>query len=112
MGERIGAVRGLVGYALAKLRGRSEDDQHELAERVAVSLAALGPNERRMIFVASMMAAEAVDQEYVAWVLGGAIPFEDSKYPYWQMFLSRADNVEEDRAPFQRSSEGVPSEAA
>ena len=107
MGDRLATALGFVGYALSRLRGRSEDDQHELAERVAVSLAALGPNERRLMFVASMMAAEAVDQEYIAWVLGGAIPFEDSKYPYWQMFLSRADGVEEDIAPFQRSGKAA-----
>ena len=64
------------------------------------------------MFVSAMMAAEATDQEYIAWILGGAVPLADSKYPYWQMFLSRADDVEEDRAPFQRSSAGVPSEAA
>ena len=102
MGDRLATVLGFVGYALSRLRGCSDDDQHELAERVAVSLAALGPNERRMMFVASMMAAEAVDQEYIGWVLGGAVPFDDSKYPYWQMYLSRADSIEEDRAPFQR----------
>ena len=107
MGDRIVTVLGFLAYALARLRGRGEDDQHALAERVAVSLAALGPNERRLMFVASMMAAEAVDQEYIAWVLGGAIPFEDSKYPYWQMYLSRADGVEEDIAPFQRPNEAA-----
>ena len=106
MGDRIVTVLGFVGYALSRLRGCSDDDQHELAERVAVSLAALGPKERRLMLVASMMAAEPIDQEYIGWVLGGAMPLTDSKYPYWQMYLSRADNVEEDLAPFQRSAPG------
>ena len=113
MGDRLATVLGYIGFSLSKLRGRSEDDQHELAERVALVMPEkLGPNERRLMFVSAMMAAEPTDQEYIAWVLGGAVPFEDSKYPYWQMFLSRADNVEEDRALFQRSNAGVPSEAA
>ncbi len=106
MADRLATVLAYIGFSLSKLRGRSEDDQHELAERVALVMAEkLGPTERRLMFVASMMAAEAVDQEYIAWVLGGAVvPFEDSEYPYWQMFLSRADAVEEDIAPFQRSN--------
>ena len=112
MGDRLATVLGYIGFSLSKLRGRSEDDQHELAERVALVLAKLGPKERRLMFVSAMMAAEATDQEYIAWVLGGAVPYADSQYPYWQLFLSRADDVEEDRAPFQRSDAGVPSEAA
>ena len=106
MGDRLATVLGFVGYALSRLRGRSEDDQHALAERVALVMAKLGPRERRLMFVASMMAAEPIDQEYIAWVLGGTEPFTDSKYPYWQMFFSRADDIEEDRAPFQRSAPG------
>ena len=107
MGDRLVNVMAFIGHALSKLRGRSEDDQHELAERVALAMSKLGPNERRLMFVSALMAAEAIDQEYIAWVLGGAVPFEDSKYPYWQMFLSRADSVEEDLAPFQRSSKAA-----
>ena len=108
MGDRLATVLGYIGFSLSKLRGRSEDDQHELAERVALVMTEkLGPNERRLMFVSAMMAAEPTDQEYIAWVLGGAVPFDDSQYPYWQMFLSRADNGEEDRAPFQRSGEAA-----
>ena len=107
MGDRLVAVMAFIWHALSKLRGRSEDDQHELAERVALVMSKLGPNERRLMFVSALMAAEAVDQEYIGWVLGGAVPLEDSKYPFWQMYLSRADSVEEDLAPFQRSNEAA-----
>ena len=62
----------------------------------------LGARVRGRMFVSAMMGAEATDQEYIAWMLGGAVPLADSKYPYWQMFLSRADDIEEDIAPFQR----------
>ncbi len=104
--DRIVAVLALIGQALEKLRKvKCDDDRHELAERIALVLSdKLGPNERRCLFVASLMAAEPVDQEYVAWVLGGAVPFEDSKYPYWQMFLAREDDTEENRAAFRRSN--------
>ena len=102
--DRIVAVLALIGQALEKLRkARDEDAQHELAEKMAVEMSALGPNERRCMFVAALLAAETIDQEYVGWVLGGAVPSEDSKYPYWQMALAREDGAEEDRAPFQRS---------
>ena len=99
--------RGLRGAAIADVARRQPGGGADLgasgaSDGVAWAVAALGPNERRMIFVASMMAAEAVDQEYIAWVLGGAIPFDDSKYPYWQMLLSRADGIGEDIAPFHR----------
>ena len=105
MSDRIVGVLALIGHALEKLRkAKCDDDQHELAERIAQAISDnLGPKERRALFVASLMAAEPVDQEYIAWVLGGAVPFEDSKYPYWQMFLARQDDDEENRAPFQRS---------
>ncbi len=104
--DRIVAVLAYIGQALEKLRKvKCDDDRHELAERIALVLSdKLGPNERRCLFVASLMSAESVDQEYVAWVLGGAVPAEDSKYPFWQMFLAREDDTEEDRAPFQRSN--------
>ena len=103
--DRIVGVLAEFGQALAKLpKARDEDAMHELAERIAaVMLEKFGKFERRLMFVGSCMAAEPVDQEYVAWVLGGAVPSEDSKYPYWQMFLAREDDGEEDRAPFQRS---------
>ena len=103
--DRIVAVLARIGQALAKLpKVRGEDAMHELAERIALVMSdKLGPNERRLMFVASLMAAEPVDQEFVAWVLGGAVPLEDSKYPFWLMFLAREDDAEEDRAPFQRS---------
>ena len=105
MSDRIVAVLALIGHALAKLpKARDEDAMHELAERIAQAMSdKLGPNERRLMFVAALMAAEPVDQEFVAWVLGGAVPAEDSKYPYWELFLAREDDIEEDRAPFQRS---------
>ncbi len=105
MADRIIAVLAVIGHALEKLRkARGEDDMHELAERIAQAVSdQLGPNERRCLFVASLMAAEPIDQEYVAWVLGGAVPSEDSKYPYWQMFMAREDDSEEMRAAFQRS---------
>jgi hypothetical protein len=107
--DRIVAVLANIGQALEKLRRvRGEDDMHELAERIAAVMSdKLGPNERRLMFVSALMAAEAVDQEYVGWVLGGAVPFEDSKYPYWQMFLAREDDTEENRAAFQRSTAGA-----
>ncbi len=103
--DRIIALLAVIGHALEKLRkARGEDDMHELAERIAQAMSdQLGPNERRCLFVAALMAAEPIDQEYVAWVLGGAVPSEDSKYPYWELFLARADDIEESRAPFQRS---------
>ena len=103
--DRIVAVLARIGQALAKLpKVRGEDAMHELAERIALVMSdKLGPNERRLMFVAALMAAEPVDQEYVAWVLGGAVPSEDSKYPFWQMYLAREDDTEEDRAPFRRS---------
>ncbi len=106
MADRIVAVLALIGQALEKLpKARGEDDMHQLAERIAQAMSdKLGPKERRAMFVGSLMSAEPVDQEYVAWVLGGAVPAEDSKYPYWQMFLAREDNTEEDLAPFQRSN--------
>ena len=109
MSDRIVAVLALIGQALAKLpKVKCEDDQHELAERIASVLSdKLGPNERRLMFVASLMAAEPGDQEFVGWVLGGAVPLDDSKYPYWQMYLARQDDIEEDRAPFQRSNAAV-----
>ena len=105
MSDRIVAVLARIGRALAKLpKVKCEDDQHELAERIASVMSdKLGPNERRLMFVASLLSGEPIDQEYVAWVLGGAVPSEDSKYPYWQMYLARQDDAEEDRAPFQRS---------
>ena len=103
--DRLVGVLAYIGQALEKLRkAKCEDDRHELAERIALVMSDnLGPKERRCLFVASLMAAEPIDQEYVAWVLGGAVPFEDSKYPYWQIFLARADDAEEGRAVFQRS---------
>ena len=103
--DRLVGVLAYIGQALEKLRkAKCDDDRHELAERIAVVMSdKLGPNERRCLFVASLMAAEPVDQEFVGWVLGGAVPSEDSKYPYWQMYLARGDDDEEDRAPFQRS---------
>ena len=103
--DRIVAVLALIGQALSKLPKTSgEDAMHELAERIALVMSdKLGRNERRLMFVAGLMAAEPVDQEFVAWVLGGAVPLEDSKYPFWQMYLARQDDTEEDRAPFQRS---------
>ena len=103
--DRIVGVLARIGQALEKLRkAKCDDDRHELAERIAAVMSdKLGPNERRCLFVASLMAAEPVDQEYVGWVLGGAAPMEDSKYPYWELFLARADETEEDRAPFRRS---------
>ena len=103
--DRLVGVLALIGQALSKLRTvKCDDGRHELAERIALVMSdKLGPNERRLIFVASLMAAEPVDQAYVGWVLGGAVPSEDSKYPYWQMYLARQDDTEEDRAPFQRS---------
>ena len=106
--DRIIAVLAIIGQALAKLRTvKCEDDRHELAERIALVMSnQLCPRARRCVFVAALMAAEAVDQEYVAWVRGGAVPSEDSKYPYWQMFLAREDEDEENRAAFQRSTEG------
>ena len=105
MSDRIVGVLARIGQALAKLpKARDEDAMHELAERIAQTMSDdFGPNERRLMFMASLMSAEPVDQEYVACVLGGAVPLEDSKYPYWQMFLAREDDAEEDRAPFQRS---------
>ena len=105
MDDRIVDVLAHIGQALEKLpKAHGEDDMHQLAERIASVMSdKLGPNERRCIFVAALMAAEPIDQEFVAWVLGGAAPLEDSKYPYWQMFLAREDDSEEDRAPFQRS---------
>ena len=105
MSDRIVGVLALIGQALAKLpKVRGEDAMHELAERIALVMSdKLGRNERRLMFVASLMAAEPVDQEFVGWVLGGAVPLEDSKYPFWQMYLAREDDAEEDRAPFQRS---------
>ena len=105
MSDRIVAVLALIGHALAKLpKARDEDAMHELAERIAQAMSdKLGPNERRLMFVASLLSAEPIDQEYVGWVLGGAVPLEDSKYPFWQMALAREDDDEEDRAPFQRS---------
>ena len=105
MSDRIVGVLALIGQALEKLRTvKCDDDQHELAERISQAMSdKLGPNERRLMFVAALLAAEPVDQEYVGWVLGGAVPLEDSKYPYWQMFLAREDDGEEDRAPFRRS---------
>ena len=105
MSDRIVAVLARIGRALAKLpKVKCEDDQHELAERIASVMSdKLGPNERRLMFVASLLSAEPIDQEYVAWVLGGTVPLEDSKYPFWQMYLAREDDAEEDRAPFQRS---------
>ncbi len=109
MSDRIVAVLAIIGQALAKLpKARTEDDMHELAERIAQAMSdKLGPFERRCMFNGSLMAAEPVDQSYVAWVLGGAVPFEDSKYPYWQMVLAREDDDEENRAPFQRSEAAV-----
>ena len=105
MSDRIVTVLARIGQALEKLpKVRGEDAMHELAERIALVMSdEFGPNERRLMFMASLMAAEPVDQEYVAWVLGGAVPSEDSKYPFWQMYLARQDDDEEDRAPFQRS---------
>ena len=105
MSDRIVGVLALIGQALEKLRTvKCDDDRHELAERISQAMSdKLGPNERRLMFVAALLAAEPVDQEYVGWVLGGAVPLEDSKYPYWQMYLVRQDDDEEDRAPFQRS---------
>ena len=104
MSDRIVAVLALIGQALLHLpKASGEDAMHELAERIASMMSdQLGPNERRLMFVAALMAAEPVDQEYVAWVLGGAVPLEDSKYPFWQMALAREDGAEEDRAPFRR----------
>ncbi len=104
--DRIVAVLAHIGHTLEKLRkAKCDDDRHELTERMALVMSdKLGPGERRCMFVASLMAAEPVDQEYVAWVLGGAVPIEDSKYPYWQMFLAREDDVEENRAAFRRST--------
>ena len=104
--DRIVGVLALIGQALSKLRTvKCDDGRHELAERIALVMSdKLGPNERRLIFVASLMAAEPVDQEFVGWVLGGAVPLEDSKYPFWQMFLAREDDTEENRASFQRSN--------
>ncbi len=104
--DRIVGVLAHIGHALEKLRkAKCDDDRHQLAERIALVLSdKLGPNERRLMFVAALMAAEPIDQEFVAWVLGGAVPSEDSKYPFWQMFLARADDTEENRAPFQRSN--------
>ncbi len=104
--DRIVGVLAVIGHALEKLRkAKCDDDRHELAEGIALVLSDnLGPGERRCLFVAALMAAEPVDQEYIAWVLGGAVPFEDSKYPYWQMFLAREDDVEENRAAFRRST--------
>ncbi len=106
MADRIVGVLALIGQALEKLpKARGEDDMHELAERIAQAMSdRLGPKERRAMFVGSLMSAEPIDQEYVAWVLGGAVPAEDSKYPYWQMFLAKEDDTEESRAPFQRSN--------
>ncbi len=103
--DRIVAVLARIGQALEKLpKARTEDDMHELAERIAQAMSSdLGPKERRCMFNGSLMAAEPVDQSYIGWVLGGAVPIEDSKYPYWQMFLAREDDTEESRAPFQRS---------
>ena len=105
MADRIVGVLAEFGRALAKLpKARDEDAMHELAEGMAAFMSdKLGPNERRFMFVAALLAAEPIDQEYVAWVLGSAVPLEDSKYPYWQMFLAREDGAEEDRAPLQRS---------
>ena len=107
MSDRIVAVLARIGQALEKLRTvKCDDDRHELAERIAAVMSGeFGPNERRLMFVASLMAAEPIDQEYVGWVLGGAVPSEDSKYPYWQMYLAREDVDEENRAAFQRSNE-------
>ncbi len=104
--DRLVAVLAHIGQALEKLRkAKCDDDRHELAERIALVMSdKLGPGERRCMFVASLMAAEPIDQEYVAWVLGGAVPSEDSRYPYWQMFLAREDDVEENRAAFRRST--------
>ncbi len=104
--DRLVGVLAYIGHALAKLRQvNCDDDRHELAERIALVLSdKLGPGERRCLFVASLMAAEPIDQEYVAWVLGGAVPSEDSKYPYWQMFLAREDDSDEMRATFRRST--------
>ena len=105
MSDRIVAVLALIGQVLLHLpKASGEDAMHELAERIALVMSDnLGPNERRLMFVASLMAAEPVDQEFVGWVLGGAVPSEDFKYPFWQMFLAREDDAEEDRAPFRRS---------
>ncbi len=107
--DRIIGVLAYIGRSLVKLRkARGEDNQHELAERIAQAMSdKLGPRERRCLFVASLMAAEPVDQAYIGWVLGGAVPSEDSKYPYWQMVLARADDDEENRAAFQRSDAEV-----
>ncbi len=104
--DRIVTALAYLGHCLKKLRQVSgEDDRHELAERVASVLAEkLGPNERRCLFVAALMAAEPIDQQYIGWVLGGAVPAEDSKYPYWQMLLARADDDDENRAVFRRST--------
>ena len=105
MSDRIVGVLAEFGRALAKLpKARDEDAMHELAEGMAsLMLKKFGKFERRLMFLSSFMAAEPIDQEYVAWVLGGAVPLQDSKYPYWQMFLARQDDTEEDRAPWRRS---------
>lgn len=107
--DRILEVLAFIARMLKKLRkARGEDERHELAERIAAMMCdKLGPNERQCIFVASVMAAEPIDQEYIGWVLGGAVPAQDSKYPFWQMVLARADDDEESRAPFQRSGKAA-----
>ncbi len=104
--NRLVVVLAYIGHSLAKLRkARGENDMHEIAERMAAVMSEkFHPSERRCMFVASLMAAEPVDQEYIAWVLGGAIPLEDSKYPYSQMFFARERSDEENRAAFQRST--------
>ncbi len=106
MADRIVNVLAMIGHTLEKLRkAKCDDDRHELAERIALVMSdKLGPGERRCMFVATLMAAEPIDQEYVAWVLGGAVPSEDSKYPYWQIFMAREDSDEENRAAFRRST--------
>ena len=93
--DRIVAVLAYAGHCLEMLRkARSEDDMHEIAERMAtVAKAKLHPSERRCNLVSALMAAETIDQEYVAWVLGGAAPLEDSKYPYWDLVLRNAGEL-------------------
>ena len=104
--DRIVALLAYIGHCLGKLRqAQDEDERHKLAERIALVMTEkLGPNERRCVFVASLMAAEPIDQEYIGWVLGGAVPAEDSRYPYCQMLLERTDDDEEARAAFRRST--------